>query len=556
VLLPEPHPARPRAPASATLSHEAVGFALVLAAGALLLFAGLGERDLWSPDEPRYGAIAEELRSFVHGFRGLVLLHSNGEVYTQKPPLYFWLAALAGAPGGRVTELAARVPSALAGLGTLLAVGWLGRSMFRAPTALLAPAVLLGVQGWLQHARSARLDALLTLFVTLAFAAAWRIDRGGDARRGRLLLHAAIGLGILTKGPVALVLPLLGVLAYLAWERRLATFGRFVSREALLLSLAPGVAWWAGAAALAPPGYADASLGENLFGRFFSGTAHATPAAYYLEALPRAFLPWTLLWPAIGWRYLTLRRAAARTAELRAWRFVLAALAAALVFFSLSAGKRSVYLLPLHPLLALACGAVLAEWLARGASAPRWSGRALAAVGVAVGAAALASLGRDRVGEVELPAAFGLVLAVGSALMLFLPRLLPSGLTERGALVAAAFCGLFMLELAVNAALYSALDVRNSPRALAATAAAATSPGGTIAVYRNDTLAAAIAYYVGRPVRDLRRPRDVAAFVAQGGATVVVDERRSDELAGAAQLRRVAEGRVRQRRFQVLVPAG
>ena len=70
--------------------------AFLIGAALLLLLFGLGGRELWLPDEPRHAAIAEELRSFVHGWRGLVLLHLNGAVYTQKPPLFYWLAALAG----------------------------------------------------------------------------------------------------------------------------------------------------------------------------------------------------------------------------------------------------------------------------------------------------------------------------------------------------------------------------------------------------------------------------------------------------------------------------
>ena len=60
--------------------------------------------------------MAEEVRSFEHGPTGLVLLYLNGEPTDQKPPLYYWAAALFGVPGGRVTETAARLPSALAGI--------------------------------------------------------------------------------------------------------------------------------------------------------------------------------------------------------------------------------------------------------------------------------------------------------------------------------------------------------------------------------------------------------------------------------------------------------
>ena len=77
---------------------------LVLLAAALLYLPGLGATDLWAPDEPRYAQVAEELRT---GAGHRVLLHLNGEPYTQKPPLYFWLAALAGAAADRVSAQAA-----------------------------------------------------------------------------------------------------------------------------------------------------------------------------------------------------------------------------------------------------------------------------------------------------------------------------------------------------------------------------------------------------------------------------------------------------------------
>ncbi len=96
----------------------------VLAAAALLLLPGLGSTDLWAPDEPRYAQVAEELRSMEHGLPGLAVLHLGGEVYTQKPPLYYWLAAgLGAAGGGRVSELQARLPSALAGIASVLVTG-------------------------------------------------------------------------------------------------------------------------------------------------------------------------------------------------------------------------------------------------------------------------------------------------------------------------------------------------------------------------------------------------------------------------------------------------
>ena len=110
------------------MSRAALRWVVVLAAG-LLLLPGLSLRDLWEPDEPRIGMVAEELRSLRHGPEGLVLLHLSGKPYTQKPPLYYWLAALAGAPSGRVDERAARLPSALSGVRLVALTLALGRTL-------------------------------------------------------------------------------------------------------------------------------------------------------------------------------------------------------------------------------------------------------------------------------------------------------------------------------------------------------------------------------------------------------------------------------------------
>ena len=157
--------------------------ALLLGAAALLLLWNLGARDLWAPDEPRYGQVAEELRSLRHGPEGLVLLHLNGEAYTQKPPLYYWLAALAGSAQGRVSEGAARLPSALAGLATIALVLRFGSALFGRAAGTCAAGLLLTVYPFAQLARRAQLDVVLTLFETTALFAFWNLDRGAGGTR-------------------------------------------------------------------------------------------------------------------------------------------------------------------------------------------------------------------------------------------------------------------------------------------------------------------------------------------------------------------------------------
>ena len=141
-----------------------------------------------------------------------------------------------------------------------------------------------------------------------------------------------------------------------------------------------------------------------------------------------------------------------------------------------------------------------------------------------------------------------------AAAALLAERALRPHTTQRGALTAAGVLGFLSLELAIHVCLFPALNERNSQRAVAEIAKAATPAGAALAVYRNDTLAAAVGYYAGRPVRELREAGEVAAFFAEGGGAIVVEDEHLAELGGTPPLREVGRGRSRQRRLHVMAP--
>jgi 4-amino-4-deoxy-L-arabinose transferase-like glycosyltransferase len=446
----------------------------VVVAAAVLVLARLGATDLWPPDEPRYALVAEEIRSFENGLHGLVLLHLHGEAYTQKPPLYYWLAAAAGAPFGRVNEVAARLPSALAGIATVAIVIALGTALAGRGAGTLAGLVLVTTFDWSWTARTVQLDTLLACLEAAALFAFWRIDAGTGSRRANLaVFHAALGLAVLTKGPVGFAVPLLAIAAYLAWERRPAELLGLLHPAGLALSLGPALAWLGGAIALGPSGYFRTAVVENLFGRFGAGAAHAQPFHYYLEKFPPDLLPWLLLLPA--W-IVAGRRALAADADTdrrRAWRFVVAWIATSLVAFSLTPAKRLRYLLPIEPAFALLTALTLARWLgARGA-------RRLAF------------------------GAFGLWLAQ-----------------------------LYAYAVAIPAR----LDPARSPRPVAEAARALAGADGAIALYRAADLANAIAYYGERRVEPFRDPERIAQFAAGGGRVLVFEDVRLAEVERAAPI--------------------
>ena len=496
---------------------------ILLLAGASLLYGlGLGQTDLWAPDEPRYGAIAEELRSLRHGAPGLVLLHLNDTPYTQKPPLYFWLAAAIGAPFERVHETAARLPSAIAGVLCIGLTAWIGRMLFGRPMpAILAAGILATSFRFAFTARRAQLDVLLTCFELVAIAIFLVLEskRGGieNARRFPLALaglHASLGAAALVKGPVGW-LPLLVFAGYLAWEGRLQAFRAISPFWAWTLSLGPISVWILTAVALAPAGFAEKAVGENLIGRFFAGTSHARPFYYFAIQLPLDFLPWSLLLPfAIpvvwGWSRSSSEKidgasgnssdtsssTAPPSSPGSAWtaRFLLVWLIVPLVFFSLSAGKRGLYLLPIFPALAL--------------------------VSVLAGSRATAATCRSPILSPITVRRFMLAIAIVAG-----------------------------LELAGFTLALPRLDSEKSPRPIAEAAASFSKNGEPIGVYGMTPLEGGIAYYGAGPLVSLRDESQLQTFLSQGGKLVILRGRHFDSLGPSLGLRELQSFRSGRRRL-------
>jgi 4-amino-4-deoxy-L-arabinose transferase-like glycosyltransferase len=565
----------------------------LLVAAALLLLVGLGRVDAWAPDEPRYLQVSEEMRAAPHGATSRLVPHLNGRAYDQKPPLYFWLAALAGAPAGRVSEAAARLPSAVAGVALVALTLAIGTRLLGWRTGLLGAAILLTTFEFAHLARRVQLDVVLALLETAALALFWRVDRGIGRRAPQVAaLHLCLGLAVLTKGPVGFLVPILAIAAYLAWERRLRDLPKSVPLWALALSLGPGLAWIAAAARVSGGGFAAGALGENLVGRFFAGTSHDRPFYYYAYQLPVDFLPWTLLAPAL---WLAGRRIFARPARAtdaadrradapdaaadraalaargerrhqsvqRAWRFLLAIVGTSVVFFSLSSGKRGLYLLPAFPALAILLADALGRELAGRMKLPRVLAAGLVAGTVAVLAVGVAVVivgmpfvahlpALDGIDRISFGAFGGAAVAVAIGAIAFWVVLRRSGagaLRRTSVAVAAAWA----VELAAFQILYPAIDGMRSPRPIAVAAAGVTPEGAPIGLVSDRAMAGGLLYYGGRPVVPLRSPESIRKFLDGGGRTFVVKQRKLERVTAHTPVREVSRSRAGRRAVLVVV---
>ena len=127
-----------------------------------LFFFNLNQWDLWSPDEPRYAQVAREM---VNG-GDWVLMHLNGEMYTDKPPLFFWLIGLSSYLWQGFTSFSVRLPSAVFGMLAVVLTCLIGRSLFGSSVGLISGLILATSFEFAFRSTRANIDSTLTFFTT------------------------------------------------------------------------------------------------------------------------------------------------------------------------------------------------------------------------------------------------------------------------------------------------------------------------------------------------------------------------------------------------------
>ncbi len=322
---------------------------IILAVGTLLFLFNLGGRDLWEPDETRYAVVAREMVQ-----RGnWILPHLNGDIYAEKPPLFFWLVNLSTFLGGANSELANRLPSALAGLITLFVTFLLGERLFHPRVGFLSAMVLATSILFLQISRWMMLDSLFTLlflFTIFYFFQGFE----NEARRRRYYLFAGLfmGLAVLTKGPVA-YLPVPIFIIFGLSQRNVKAFWNTHLLWGTLLSLLVVFLWLLPACWVGGEEYTERILFGQTVGRLMGSEKyfHREPIFFYLIRFPLDFFPWIVLLPSaliLGFRNKENVR--------KEFLFLIIWFLFIFFFFTLSKGKKDNYLLPLHPAAAMLIG--------------------------------------------------------------------------------------------------------------------------------------------------------------------------------------------------------
>jgi len=433
----------------------------------VVLAAGIGLRDPWPADEPRFVLVAKQMWDSGDW----LFPHRGAELYADKPPLYFWL--LGGAYAlVRDWTWAFLLPSLVGALATLALTYDLARRLWSHRAGLCAAIGVLACAQFVYQAKRAQIDPTVVAFITLGTYGIARHLLLGPQWRWYWLGCFAAGLGVISKGVGFLALLML--LPYAAMRLRRWELPAFGSGNALrwsggALAFLAAISLWFVPMIVTALTSGDpehrAYLHELLFRqtatRYASAWHHTQPPWYFLGVIAGFWLPFSLALPWLLPRW----RDASRLRDAKVWLPLGWALLV-LLFFSASPGKRDMYILPMLPMVAVAAAPYL-EDIAR---SPRF--RALLAIFVAVIAFVLlaggvVALARDPGFEVRIEAERGLppmadalwwLLAVtGTAMLLALLVWRRSGL--KGSAVA-----LVLLVVALFSGTAVLLDDENSAR--------------------------------------------------------------------------------------------
>ena len=321
-----------------------------------IFLSGLAGPALIDPDEGRNAEIAREMSETGD----YIVPRLNGLPFLDKPLLYFASSALTMKLIGE-GEVAARLPAFLCALALAAATAWFAAYLFGASAGWIAGIATLASPLLLAFSRIAIFDSMLSLFMILALIFFYRAieavhdpNRSSEAgprigtRTWTILAWAAMAGGVLTKGPVALAVPLLVVIPFAIWRKASRAIWHPLGPLTLLALVVP----WLLAVQRQEPDFLHYALVVETWNRFTTDEMKRTgPLWYFLPYLIAGAAPWSIV-AAVGWLRTRSRSAEIETSRVR-WVFLHLWWALPLLLFSLSQSKRPQYILPVIPCLAI-----------------------------------------------------------------------------------------------------------------------------------------------------------------------------------------------------------
>jgi 4-amino-4-deoxy-L-arabinose transferase-like glycosyltransferase len=362
------------------LSTRALLVILFLAAAPY--FLGLGGSSLWDSNEAFY---AETPRVMLES-GDYISPSFNDNPRFNKPPLSYWIVAAFYHLFG-VSETSERLAIALAAIALIASIFVTGKTVYSIEAGLLAAIALAASPRFLMFSRRIIIDLYLALFMSLTLMFFLLAEKHPHRRRVYLaLMYVSVGLGVMTKGPVAALLPALAFLIYLTASKKLSHLGEMMLPAGALIVALIVLPWYVAVYQQHGWGYIESFVIRDNLSRFTEPVwGPRRSVFFYLPVIIGDLFPWSIffiaaVWLAVKQRFRPDGDSRPQAALLGIW------IAVIVVFFSASRNKEDLYILPSYAAVSAITGGLLAR-LSERKSLVRTATAILAALIAIIGAA-------------------------------------------------------------------------------------------------------------------------------------------------------------------------
>ena len=502
---------------------------LLLSVAILPYWIGIGDSTLWDANEAFY---AETPRVMIET-GDYVSPSFNGNPRFNKPPLTYWIVAISYRIFG-VSEWSERLPIVLAAMGLIAAAFVIGRAGWGTQAGFLAAIVMATLPRFLMHSRRSSIDVFLSLFMglTLMFFVLSEM-RPGRRKLWLCLMYACIGLGFMTKGPVAVVLPGAVFFIYLIIEKRLRDIGKMMIPTGIAIFLAIVIPWYLLVYRKHGGNYIVSFIFNENISRYTDEGWGPRRSFFYVQTMLGDLFPWSLMMiaalacvifrrrigNAIFGQRLDAPEDADVTAKSRPIARLLAIWTVVIVgFYSLSRNQQDQYVMPTFVAAAVLVGVLINAFIENRADWLRWifsaTGGLLALVG---GAFVYLTTTRSSIDLAGI-GPIGIVLLIGgvaTAIFGVLKKRDHAVYSQAAAIVA-------LMWIFVIAALPD-FERYKPVKALSEVISQNAGPGTRVGYYRYT--APTMVYYLRRPVLEYFQEEEmISLFAANEPAYMIMSE--------------------------------
>jgi len=282
-----------------------------------------------------------------------IVPHLNGNIYGDKPPLFFWAMAFFVKLIGSMKEWVFRLTSAISGFLIVVVTYFYSKKMFNKLTGFYSAAILSTAYLMAHLSRRCNIDTFFALLILISIITL----HFGVEREKRLYFYISCffqGLAIITKGPLGFIIPLFTLIGYLIFKKDREGFKKIPWITGGIILLIPVIFWLLPATIIAGKEYTYNLIMNHVIHRFEHGRAHPHNFFYYFYQFPLDFMPWTLFLP-----FIFIKGKIDFKNKSLIW--LICWFAINFLFLSISKEKRGLYLLPIYPAFAMIMGYLLSE---------------------------------------------------------------------------------------------------------------------------------------------------------------------------------------------------